>query len=107
MAKLPVTNICDIYQFTRDGDTESYPATPAYQYVNVCISPTGTDVQTSEGGVASYQLFECFIYDTTIEMHHNDKIVTDTNQTYYVAGVPYVMSNQYMQYIRVIVRQII
>ena len=107
MAKLPITDILSIYQLDRTGNTESYSTTPAYQNVNACISPMNTDIQDSYGGVASYQLFEIFIYDVTIVLTNGDKLVTQSGQTYLLSGVPYVMNNQYLQYIRVMGRQVV
>lgn len=107
MPKLPITDIASIYQFQRTGNTEGYLLDPTYTNVNICISPSGTDIQTSYGEVASYQLFEIFIYDVTLTITNGDKIVTGNNLAYIVDGVPYVMNNQYLQYIRVLARQVV
>ncbi len=106
MPKLPITDIVKIYQFERNGDTESYGATPAYQNVNACISPTGTDIQPSMD-VPAFQLFEVFIYDVTVQLHNADKIVTDTSVEYILDGKPYVINNNYLQYIRCMARQVV
>lgn len=107
MPHLPITSIAEIYHLTRNGDTESYPVNPDISNVNVCVSPTGTDIQSSYGDVQSYQLFEIFIYDITLTIFNGDKIITQDNQAYIVAGAPFVVNNQYLQYIRVLTRQVI
>jgi len=107
MPRLPITNIVKIYQFERTGNTESYPATPTYEDVNACISPTGTDIQSSYGDVASYQLFEIFLYDVTLTIKNGDKIVDENNTAYLVDGQPYVINNAYMQYIRVLAKLVV
>ncbi|HEX2910391.1 MAG TPA: hypothetical protein VH186_06250 [Chloroflexia bacterium] len=104
---LPVTNIASIYHFQRTGNTEEYSATPDYQNVNVCVSPTGTDIQASFGDVPSYQLFEIFIPDITIQVKNGDKIVTDEGVTYLVDGVPFTPKVQYLQYTRVMARMVV
>ncbi len=108
MAKLPITHTASIYQLKRTGNTESYQSTPSYTNVNICVSPTGTDIQNSEGGVPSYQLFEIFLYDITLSLTNGDKIITDgDNQEYLLDGKPYVINNQYLSYIRILARQVV
>jgi hypothetical protein len=105
MGRLPITDVISIYQFQRTGDTESYPNTPTYQSVNACVSPMGTDIQADYGGVASFQLFEVFIYDVTLTLGNADKIVTASGQEYTIDGRPYVINNLYLQYIRCLCKQ--
>lgn len=106
MPKLPITHIISIYQFERTGSSEAYSVSPRYINVNVCISPTGTDIQTS-GEVAAFQVFEVFLYDVTLKLSNGDKLVTQDGSEYLVNGVPYVINNLYLQYIRVLARQIV
>lgn len=103
---MPLTDVVSIYQFQRTGATEQYPDDPTYEGVNACISPTGTDIQGSYGDVASYQLFEVFLYDVTLTLGNADKIVTATGAEYIVDGKPYVINNLYLQYIRCLCKQI-
>jgi len=106
MPKLPITDVCKIYQFQRDGDQEAYQDEPVYEGVNACISPTGTDIQPSLD-VPAFQLFEIYLYDVTLQLHNADKIKTANNLEYIVNGMPYVMNNQFGQYIRVIAKQVV
>jgi hypothetical protein len=106
MPKLPITDVVSIYQFQRDGQTETYQATPTYINVNACISPTGTDIQPSLDTPA-FQAFEIFLYDVTLQIHNSDKIITATGIPYIVNGMPFVINNQYMQYIRVLAKQVV
>ncbi len=107
MPKLPITDIVSIYHFKRTGDTEEYNTQSAYDNVNVCISPTGTDIQPTYGDVAAFQLFEIFIYDTTVQINNGDKLKTENNTEYIVDGKPFVINNNYLQYIRVLARQVV
>ena len=107
MPRLPITHVVAIYQFERYQDTEEYSSSPVYQDINACISPTGTDIQATEGGVPSYQLFEFFIYDITVQLHNGDKIVGQDGIEYIVDGMPYVINNSYLQHIRVLGRQVV
>lgn len=100
-----ITDVVSIYHSSRTGNTKNYDVSPAYQFVNACISPTGTDMQTADGGVAAYQLFEIFIQDTTIQIKTGDKIKTPDTE-YLVDGQPYVVNNRYLQYIRVLAREV-
>lgn len=106
MARLPVTHTVSIYQFQRSGNTEGYNATAAYTNINACISPTGTDIVPS-GEVSAFQLFEVYLYDLTLTLHNADKIVDQNSQTYIVDGMPYIVNNQYLRYIRCLCRQVV
>lgn len=106
MPKLPITHTGSIYQFQRTGNTEGYSPSPIYQNVNMCISPTGTDIQTS-GDVPAFQVFEVYLYDVTLKLTNGDKIVTQDGSEYLINGVPYVINNLFLQYIRVLARQIV
>src|SRR3954470_15567899 len=101
MPKLPITHVVSIYQFERTGNEEAYAPSPIYTNVNACISPTGTDIQNS-GDVAAFQVFEIFLYDVTLHLTNGDKIVAQDGGEYLVTGVPFVINNQYLQYIRVL-----
>ena len=107
MPAFPITDTANIYQLTRTGNTESYPTSPTYTVVKICVSPTGTDIQTSFGDVASYQLFEIFIYDLTLSIKNGDKIVTAAGKSYLVDGESYVINNAYLHYIRVLARMVV
>ena len=104
--RLPVTDTVSIYQFVRSGDTESYNTTPAYTNINACITPTGTDIVPS-GEAAAFQLFEIFLYDVTLTIHNADKIVNQNGTQYIVDGMPFVINNQYLRYIRLLGRQVV
>lgn len=104
--KLPITHVLSIYQFQRTGNSEGYSPSPTYTNVNACCSPTGTDIQTS-GDVPAFQLFEVFLYDVTLKITNGDKLVTQDGSEYLVSGVPYVINNLYLHYIRVLARQIV
>lgn len=106
MPKFPLTHVVSIYQFKRTDDTEGYSEDPIYTNVDACITPTGTDIQ-SAGDVSAFQVFEIFLYDLTLSLTNGDKIVTDEGSEYLVYGVPYVINNQFLQYIRVLGRQIV
>ncbi len=107
MPKLPITDIVSIYQQQRTGNQEGYQNSPTYINVNACISPTGTDVQPTNDGVGAFHLFEIYFYDLTLRLHNADKIVTPTGQTYAVDGVPFIINNQYLQYIRCMAKQVV
>lgn len=107
MPRLPITNVISIYEFQRSGQTESYSPGPIYQNVNTCISPTGTDMPAAYGEGPSYQLFEIFIYDITVIIKQADKIVTESGLAYYVDGMPFVINNQYLSFIRMLARQVV
>lgn len=102
MPILPITEVASIFPIKRTGNTEGYGNSPDYQNVNVCVAPTGVDIQASYGGVSSYQVFEIFIYDVTIPVRGGDKIVLSNNQAYIVDGQPYLINNRFLQYIRVL-----
>jgi hypothetical protein len=105
MPKLVITDLVSIYSFKRTGNTEAYDTTASYTKLNACISPTGTDIQTS-GDVPAFQLFEIFIYDVTVDIKNGDKIINQSGLEYIVDGKPYVINNQYLQYIRCLGRQV-
>ena len=107
MPKFPITDIVSIYEQQRSGNTESYQTSPTYQNVNACISPTGTDIQTDIGDVPSFQLFEIFLYDITLQIGSGSKIVTANTKEYLVAGKPFVVDNQYLKYIRILGQQVV
>lgn len=106
MARMPITDVVTIYKMVRDGDIESYETSPTYTLKNACISPTGQDVQTGEGGVYSYQLFEIFIWDVTVDLRNGDKIVSG-NTEYLVTGTPNTHNTRYMQGIRTLAKVIV
>lgn len=106
MPKFPITHIVEIYQFQRTGSTEGYSDNPIYENINACISPTGTDIQPS-GDVPAFQVFEIFLYDITLVLHNGDKLITQDNSEYRVNGVPYLINNQFLQYIRVLGQQVV
>lgn len=103
---MPITDVVSIYQFQRTGSQEGYQTTPTYQNVNACITPTGTDIQSEVDGVGAYQLFEIYLYDVTVQVHNDDKILTATGLEYHVNGAAYIVNNQYMQYVRLLARQV-
>ncbi len=105
---MPVTDTVTIYKMKRTGNTEAYDTNPSYQNVDVTISPTGADIQPSDGGVFSYQLFEVFIWDITVEISNGDKIISnDGTITYLVTGSPNLYNNRYVQAIRTLAKVII
>jgi len=104
--QLPITDVINIYQFSRVGNVETYTTSPVYSNINACITPQGTDIQTS-GDVPAYQLFEAFLYDLTVVIHNGDKMVNTNGTVYIVDGVPYVTNTDYLQYIRVLARQVV
>jgi len=106
MPRLPINATISGYHFKRTGSTEAYDTQPAYQNVNACVSPTGTDYQPS-GEVLSFQLFEIFLYDVTITVKPGDKLITQDTQTYIVDGVPFVMNQTYLRYIRCMGHQLV
>ena len=107
MPKLPITDTASIYQFQRSSNTEQYSTQPIYQNVNICISPVGTDIQATFGNVPGFSVSELYIMDVTIDIHNGDKIVTSGGQVFTVDGVPFVMNNQYAQYIKCLIRQVV
>ncbi len=106
MPKLPITNVVSVFQYQRTGNKESYQGSATYINVNACISPTGTDIQPS-GEVAAFQLFEVYLYDVTLQIHTADKIIDENGLSYIVDGKPYIINNQYLQYIRCLCRQVV
>lgn len=106
MPRFPLTSVVSIYQFQRTGNTEGYSTDPIYTNVSACVTPTGTDIQTS-GDVPAFQVFEIFIYDITLTLSNGDKIVDQDGAAYLIQGVPYVINNRFLQYIRVLGRQIV
>src|SRR5437870_3138761 len=91
-----VTDVVSIYKQKRTGNKEAYDTNAAYINVNACITPTGDHIIPSEGGVESYQLFQIFIWDTTIQLNNGDKIVSG-NMNYLATGAPNTYSNRYVQ----------
>ena len=106
MPKMPVTDVVSIYKLQRSGNVETYSSTPAYTNINACIGPTGDDIQTSEGGVYSYQLFEVFIWDITVQINNGDKIVSGVT-TYLVTGTPNAYSNRFIQATRTLAKVVV
>lgn len=94
------TNRINVYQFARTGTKADYPATPNYTDVNAAIMPAGTDILTTYGGEAGFQLYEIFVYDMTIDFKTGDKLVDNTGQTYFVAGVQEKVNNRITHYIK-------
>lgn len=104
----PITDTASIYHFKRTGNNEEYETTPTYTSVNISITPSGTDIQASFGDVASFQIFEAFISDTTVQIKNGDKIVADSDGTEYIVdGMPFKLNNQYLHFVRVLVRQVV
>jgi hypothetical protein len=102
-----ITDTVSIYQLQRTGNTEKYPDAPQYQNVNSCIAPLNTDIQPSMD-VAAFQLFEIFVYDVTLTLHNGDKLVNQqTSVSYILSGEPYVVNNRYLQYIRILGKQVV
>lgn len=106
MPRLTVTDTVSLYHLKRTGNKEEYDTAPAYTQKNACISPTGTDIQTS-GEVGAFQLFELFLYDMTMVVRNADKIVTQAGIEYVVDGQSFVINNQFLKYIRCLVRQVV
>lgn len=102
----PLNETVSIYQFKRTGNKESYQDSPTYENVDACVSPTGTDIQSSYGDVASYQLFEVFLYDMTLTLGSADKLVTQSGAEYIIDGKPYVVNGPFLEYIRCLCRQV-
>ncbi len=100
-----ITDVVSIYHSTRTGSKKGYDSSPTYTNVNATISPTGTDLQPTQGGGAAYQLFEIFIPDITLSISTGDRVVTPS-ATYYVDGVPFTINNRYLQYIRLLAREV-
>jgi hypothetical protein len=100
------TDIVSIYEFKRTGDTESYDSTPKYTGKQAIISPTGTDIQPGYGDVQSFQLFEVFLYDPSLEIGNAAKIVNAAGKAYIVDGKPYVVNGPHLFYIRCLCRQV-
>ncbi len=103
--RLPITDTVDIYHQKRTVNTEAYEVIPTYSNINACISPTGTDIQTS-GDVPAFQAFEIYLYDVTLNIASGDKLITYKGTKYLVSGIPYVVNNTYMRYIRLLAHQI-
>lgn len=101
------TDTVSIYQFKRTGNTEAYNSTPAYTNINAGITPAGTDIQLTYGGMEGYQIYEIFIWDSTLLLKNGDKIVTEAGVAYIVAGVPQLVNNRYLQYIKVVGRLVV
>lgn len=106
MPQFPITDLLMIYKQTRTGDALQYGSVPDYSNVNATISPTNMEIQTGEGGVSSFQLFEVFIWDITVQINNGDKLVSG-NTEYYVSGSPNLYSNRFVQAIRTLAKQII
>jgi hypothetical protein len=108
MPIFPFNDTASIYHFIRVANNEMYDPYPAYTGVNISITPSGTDIQTSLGDVASFQIFEAFFSDITLSIKNADRIVVDsTGATYIVDGMPFVVKNRYLKFIRVLVRQVV
>src|SRR6476469_741563 len=101
----PLNQTVSIYQHKRTGNTESYQDSPTYEGVEACVTPTGTDIQADYGGVASFQLFEIFVYDMSLTLGNADKMVTESGVEYIVDGQPYVVNNPFLKYIRCLAKQ--
>lgn len=97
MPNFLVTDVVSIYKQKRTGNKEAYDTNAAYQNVNACVTPTGNRIIPSEGGVESYQLFEIFIWDTTVILSNGDKIVSGSGVSYLVTGSPNAYTNRYIQ----------
>jgi len=106
MPKFPITDLVSIYKQKRTGNTEQYSDVPDYENVNCVISPSGIDILSSEGGVASYSPFQIFIYDITVQINNGDKIVSG-NVSYFVTGSPNLLNNQYIQCWSLLAKQVI
>jgi hypothetical protein len=102
-----ITDVVNIYEFARTGATEGYGANPTYPNVNVCISPASTDIQIAYGDIASYQLFNIIIYDTTVIMKNADKIITQDGAEYEVKGRPLVMNTPFLSFIKILAQQVV
>jgi hypothetical protein len=100
------TDIVSIYEFTRTGDTESYDTVAKYTGKQAVISPTGTDIQPGYGDVQSFQLFEVFLYDPSLEIANAAKIVNAAGKEFIVDGKPYVVDGPFLHYIRCLCRQV-
>lgn len=107
MRNYPITDTCSIYKLIRSGNTESYNTTPAYTNVDATISPANTDIQTSDGGVYSYQLYEVFIWDMTVTINNGDKIVSQDGTRYMITGSPNKYNNRFIQANRTLAKVII
>lgn len=100
------TDVVSIYHSVRTGNKKAYGGSPLYSNVDATISPTGTTIAMSDGGVGAYELFEIFIYDTTLSIVTGDKVVTPS-VTYLVDGVPSVVDNRFMSYIKLLARVVV
>lgn len=106
MQSYNVTDTASIFQMNRTGDTETYGNSPAYTNINMGITPAGTDIQMTYGGLEGFQIYEIFIYDITLNLTNGDKIVAQSG-TYLIAGIPMVVNNRYMKYIKVVGRKVV
>ncbi len=106
MPTLPRNNIVSVYHQVRTGNTEAWDSTAAYTGVVCCLAPTGTDVQPSVD-VPAFQLFELFVYDTTVVLKAGDKVIDQNGTVYLLDGVPYVMSWRPLSYIRAMLHEVV
>ena len=105
--EFPITDVLSIYEFTRSGTSETYSATPNYQNVNACITPASTDIQIAYGDIASYQLFNVIIFDTTVGVNNADKLVDENGVEYEVKGEPLVRETDFLSFIKVLAQKVV
>jgi hypothetical protein len=97
--------VLSIYQQTRTGGKEGYPVSPNYQNINVCLTPMKTELQLAYGAGQQFMMYNCVVYDTTITLSNDDKLVDQDGLIYYVEGMPVTVNNPLLSFTKVIVKQ--
>lgn len=99
------THIVDVYRLTRTGNNESYGVSPVIIGLDCGIFPASSDVLAVYPGESSFQLYECYIYETaTIKNGDKFKISGDE---WIVRGVPQIFDTNYLSYQRVILEKVV
>src|SRR5438270_7035008 len=105
MDEFIITSVLSIYQQARTTGKEGYPSTANFQNVNACITPVKPELQLAYGAGMSYQMFNVIIYDTTLSLGNDDKLVDQNGTIYFIEGMPISIDTPLLSFTKVLAKQ--
>jgi len=70
-----ITDTVNIYHLAKTGSKEEYEAAAAITGLKVTIVPMGADVMAVFPGEATYNTFQCFVWDR-VDIRIGDKVLS-------------------------------
>jgi hypothetical protein len=90
---------------TRSGNTDAYGGSPVYTGIDVSVLPAGPEILAVYGGQQSFALYEIWT-GKHFTLKNGDKLISGSC-SWIVRGVPQVVDNQHLFYVRVIGEEVV